>query len=145
VIPLEVFSDVTGMGRAESVGSLTLAVFPPPAARPNRFEHAFYWGEEPGVEPTLLGLEASGAGLEVTLAGRPQPYPGVILRVQGRRASSGRASYGETEVPLEALDVDACWSAEGPAFHVDQDAGVTWVRAPATRGTIGLRSVDLVD
>jgi alpha-D-xyloside xylohydrolase len=115
IVPVQVSSDVTGLGTAESADELTVLVWP--SAQASDFTVI----EEDGAETTITAADAT-----ITITGDPRP---MIFRVRSQTTSQVMLDGADV---TEAASRDEVLAATGDAwFH---DGTWTWVRIAAAGG-----------
>ncbi|MEO6574920.1 MAG: TIM-barrel domain-containing protein, partial [Polyangiaceae bacterium] len=110
IVPLEVGDGVTGLGDADSKGSLTVLVYPGP---PSTFK---LHDEDDKI--TLLGARAIGTGAEITMDRALRP---VILRV--------RADAAPATVTIDGAQATFVYDAATRSLSVKVPAGAAHVIA----------------
>jgi alpha-glucosidase (family GH31 glycosyl hydrolase) len=119
IVPVEVASDVTGLGTAASADELTVLIWPSPA------ETSFTVTEE---DDTTTTIAAAGATVRIEGAARD-----LVLRI--RRETSSAVTRDGAALSA-AADRDAVLAATGDAWFHDPVELFTWVRlAGAGAGT----------
>jgi len=130
IVPMQVATDVTGLGTAASAGALTVLIWPAAAESSLRVHE----GEDGLDENDRIDVtaEAVGAGARVGLSRLPRP---AVLRVRLAAAPSAVRRDG---APIPAVaDRDAVLSATGDAWAHDAPTRALWIRVtPAEGGAV---------
>lgn len=126
IVPLDVDSDVTGLGTAASVGHLTLLVWP--AADESRF--VLHEADDTTTEITTRA-EATGAVVTLGRAVRP-----VLLRLRADAAPAGAELDG---APLALVADRAALDAAAQGWFYDAATRSAWIKAPAAAAATTIR------
>jgi len=119
IVPVDVESDVTGLGETNSAGHLSVLVWPGDTAS------AFVLHETDDTNTTLGAQRMSDGTLRVSLSRAARP---VILRVRAEAAPSSVQVGGAV---LAALD-EASFGGASSGWHHDASARWLWVKVEAS-------------
>ena len=130
IVPLEVSSDVTGLGTAASAGLLTVIAWPAPE------QTAFRLHEDDGEVTTITALLNPSGIASITLS---RARRGVILRLPVNPPMTGVLLGGE---PLARFDDRAAFDAAESGFLCDARIDLfLWIKVPPSPDQVVLTTV----
>jgi len=126
IVPVDVESDVTGLGDASSAGHLTVLAWP------SATESAFVLHETDDMQTTLTAQRASDGAITLSLTRATLP---VIFRVRADAAPSGVTAGGAAVTAVDATSFGA--ASEG--WYHDPTSRWLWVKVEASPDAVAVR------